>query len=116
MVLRSGYKQGPARPWDIAGAVSGVMLVLMLFVFVIVAGTRPGYSHLQDTISALGARGAPGQWWFTAVNIAGAPLILAFGYAVQRRLAVGFATFLLLILVGIGAVLVGSFPCTGTCR
>jgi Dyp-type peroxidase family len=116
MVLRVGYKQGPARPWDVAAAVSGVALVVLLVVFVAVAGTRPHYSHIRDTISALGAEDAPGRWWFAAVNFAGAALIAVFAYGVQRRLAVGLATVGFLWATGLGALLVGSFPCTEPCR
>lgn len=116
MVLRAGYKTGPARPWDVAAAVAGVLLVAILFAFVVAAGTRPHYSHLHDTISALGAYGAPGRWWFSAVNWAGAALIVVFAHGVQRRLAVGLATTGFLSGVAVGAVLVGAFPCRGQCR
>jgi Dyp-type peroxidase family len=92
-----------------------VVLVLVLVVFVVVAGTRPGYSHIRDTISYLGAEGRSGRWWFAAVNYAGAALIVVFAYGVQRRLTVGLATAGFLWAVALGAVLVGSFPCTGSC-
>jgi hypothetical protein len=52
--------QGPATGWDVAGAASGVAIVVMLVAFVAAAGaTRSGYSQVQDTISRLGASRAP---------------------------------------------------------
>ncbi|HMC39007.1 MAG TPA: DUF998 domain-containing protein [Acidimicrobiales bacterium] len=83
MVLRSGYRKGPARPWDVAAALAGVGLVLILLAFVVAAGSRPGYSQMQDTISRLGAIGASGQGWFTAVNLIDALLIAVFAYGVS---------------------------------
>ncbi len=115
MVLRAGYKRGPPRPWDIAGAAAGVATVLALSVFVVVAGSRAGYSQIHDTISKLGGVGQPDAGWFTAVNIVSAVFIILFAHGVQRRLPVGLATSLLLGGVAIGGVLVGSFRCTGAC-
>jgi Dyp-type peroxidase family len=116
MVLRSGYKQGPATGWDVAGAASGVALVLLLIVFVAAAGaTRDGYSQVQDTISKLGATGTP-EVWFTVVNVANFFLILAFAYAVQRRIPLGVWTFCFLVATGIGALFVGGFRCSDGCH
>jgi Dyp-type peroxidase family len=115
VVLRSGAKQGPARGWDIAGAAAGVATVLVLTVFVIVAGTRDGYSHVNDTISQLGASGTSGANWFVIVNWVGAVLIIVFALGAHRRLAVGLATGAFLGGVALGAVLIGLFRCSGKC-
>jgi Dyp-type peroxidase family len=93
-----------------------VAIVLMLLAFVVVAGSRNGYSHVQDTISQLGATGAPAEVWFTVVNVVTSALIVVFAYGVQRRLGVGVATFFLLLATGLGAMLVGSLRCSGGCR
>ena len=77
--------------------------MLVLLIFVAWAGTRDGYSHIDDTISQLGGRGTPGAWWFTAVNLVGAALIIVFAYGVHRRLAVGLATGAFLGAVALGA-------------
>jgi len=63
VVLRSGAKVGPAGGWDKAGAAAGVGAVAVLLTFVVWAGTREGYSHVDDSISQLGARGTSGRWW-----------------------------------------------------
>ena len=115
MVLRSGAKVGPVGGRDWAAAAAGVMAVVVLVVFVVVAGTRDGYSHVDDTISQLGAHGTPGVWWFFAVNVAGALLIVVFAYGTHRRLPVGLATGAFLGAVAFGALLVGAFPCSGEC-
>jgi Dyp-type peroxidase family len=109
--------QGPARGWDVAGAASGVAIVVMLVAFVAAAGaTRAGYSQVQDTISRLGASGTPEAWWFTVLNVANFFLILVFAYAVQRRIPLGVWTFGFLAATGIGALFVGGFRCSGQCR
>ena len=115
MVLRSGAKVGPAGGWDKAGAAAGVGAVAVLLTFVVWAGTREGYSHVDDSISQLGARGTSGRWWFFAVNVAGALLIVVFAYGTHRRLPVGLATGVFLGAVAFGASLVGIFPCSGEC-
>ena len=115
MVLRAGAKRGPARPLDIAGAGAGVGAVLVLVVFVVVAGNRSGYSHVDDTISKLGASGAPGATWFTAINIVGALLIVLFAFGAHRRLPIGLTTGLLLGGVALGALLIGTVRCSGAC-
>ncbi len=116
MVLRSGAKVGPAGRWDKAGALAGVAAVVVLVAFVVVAaGTRDGYSHVDDSISQLGAHGTSGVWWFFAVNVAGALLIVLFAYGAHRRLPVGLATGAFLGAVAFGALLVGAFPCSGEC-
>jgi Dyp-type peroxidase family len=116
MVLRSGYKQGPAKGWDIAGAASGVALVILLVAFVAAAShTVNSYSQINDTISRLGRGDAPARWWFLAVNIANFFLILAFAWGVQRRLPVGVVTFCFLVATGVGALFVGGFACSGKC-
>jgi Dyp-type peroxidase family len=96
--------------------VAGVAAVLVLTAFVIVAGTRNGYSHVDDTISQLGARGTSGRWWFLAVNLVGAALIIVFAHGAHRRLPVGLATGAFLGAVALGAVLIGAVPCSGECR
>jgi deferrochelatase/peroxidase EfeB len=117
MVLRSGYRQGPLGLTDKGGVVAGFGLVAIHLLFIGIAGWRTaGYSQIDDTISRLGARGAPGEWWFTAVNVIGALLLVAFAIAVQRRLTVGLLTFALLIATAIVAIFVGGFHCSGTCR
>ena len=95
MVLRSGAKQGRARFWDKAGAFAGFTLPVVLVVFTVWFGSRTdGYSHISDTISRLGAAGAPGDWWFRAVNFLGAGTGDAHGRAASLT-AVAIVAFLL---------------------
>jgi Dyp-type peroxidase family len=115
MVLRAGYKDGPARPWDQVGAASGGLAVIVLGVFVLAAPRQGGYSSFHDTISQLGAYGSPGRWWFTAVNILEAVLIALFAYGVQRRVAISLLGVLLLAGIAPGSLAVGLFPCSDPC-
>jgi hypothetical membrane protein len=110
MVLRAGYKDGPARPWDRVGAASGGLAVILLGVFVLAAPRPGGYSSYRDTISQLGAYGSPGRWWFTAVNILEAILIALFAYGVQRRVAINLLGVVLLAGIAPGSLAVGLFP------
>jgi deferrochelatase/peroxidase EfeB len=114
MVLRAGYKVGPARPWDIVAAFCGVFAVAIFAIFVVLAPRPDGYSAYSDTISRLGAFGAPAQWWFTTVNLVEALLIPVFAYGVQRRVPVGLVGVLLLGAVAPGSLVV-SYPCSGVC-
>jgi Dyp-type peroxidase family len=115
MVLRAGYKVGPGRPWDVAGAGAGAAAVVIFALFVGLAPRPAGYSSYSDPISRLGAFGTPGQWWFTAVNLAEAALITVFAYGVQRRVPVGLVGALLLGAVAPGSLVV-SYPCSDPCR
>ena len=111
MVLRAGAIRGPARVWDFLGAVAGLLLPITLFAFVLRAGSRtPDYDQVRDTISELGATGAY-TGWFTALNVASFALVLAFAFAVYRRLPVGLSTAVILGLVGLGSMLIGVVPC-----
>lgn len=95
---------------------AGLVGVLCLWIAIFVAGAlTPGYSHLGDAISALGMQGAPAGWildWL-GLPLAGLGFITT-GWLVFRDLPRGAAVWMsavLLVLVGIGALLVGLSPC-----
>jgi Dyp-type peroxidase family len=117
MVLRTGATEGPARGVDIVASAAGVAAVIVLVVFVVIAGANTAaYSHVDDAISKLGADGQPYAPWFTVVNVVGAGMIILFAIGVQRRLPVGLLTVVLLMLVAVGAVLIGAFRCSRECK
>jgi Dyp-type peroxidase family len=112
MVVRAGAIRGPLRKTDWAGIVAGCLLPVVLFVFTVWAGAKtPGYSHVRDTISELGTRGAH-LGWFRAVSFVDAGLVLLFVFVAHRRLPVGPSVVSALLLLVSPTALVGVFPCT----
>lgn len=96
-------------------AVSGILgPILFTIVWVVLGSIQPGYDHLTQTISELGAVGAPNAIIMNAIGIVPAGLlIVAFalglhrGISGEKRSKIGPA---LLALVGVGVVALGIFP------
>jgi hypothetical membrane protein len=93
--------------------------VLFTTVVVLCAALRPGYSHLSQFMSELGATGTPNA---ALMNVAGfiptGLLIAAFGVALTRSLGSGVRSLLagaLVTLFGVGVFLAGIFSCDAGC-
>lgn len=94
-------------------ALCGVGAPLAMAAFVTVAGLMaPGYSHISETISQLGAAGRPHPQVMNSGFIIYGLLINGFAYGLYRRLGRGSgakAVWLLLALHGLGVLLSGVF-------
>ena len=93
----------------------------LFWVTLLVAGwMTPGYSHLQDMVSELGAMGAPHPWlnaWFGILPFAGA--VIASGLLIARRFGPGglaWASAGASVLAGIGFLLVALTRCDEGCE
>jgi hypothetical membrane protein len=71
------------------GLLSGPLFLAALFVF---GNLNPGYSHLHNAVSRLGAFGAPLFWLFDLVGLFVPGLLIA-GVALQLRRAESFRGF-----------------------
>jgi hypothetical protein len=80
----------------------------------LLATRYPGYSHLRDTISALGAPGSPVQRYQSAALILVGSLLLVFAIGQGLSFQVirwSHILFLLgIVLFGFGSILAGVFP------
>lgn len=99
-----------------SGASFGVMVVLVG----IAGALTPGYSHVSQFISELGATGAPYEW---SVRLAGflpaGLLLLAFCFLARRALPRSHGVTLGLIglaLYAAGYLVASAFPCDLGCR
>ncbi|WP_423395247.1 DUF998 domain-containing protein [Burkholderia sp. LMG 21824] len=107
--------------WTRFGYVSGMLAPLWLAMGVtLVAHFYPGYSHIRQAMSELGAVGAPTHQWSPFIN--NFPLafwFVAFGCAVwqtfpESRLARTSAV--LLVVHGLANVVTGTWSCDVGCR
>ncbi|MGE8359365.1 DUF998 domain-containing protein [Pseudomonas sp.] len=99
---------------------SGMVIPLWLFVGVMLTALAyPGYSHLDQAMSQLGAQGAPTQGFSAWVNnLPLAVLFVLFALGVARRFrASRLALFSagLILLHGLGSLGTGYFPCDQGC-
>ena len=103
------------------GAITAMTYFMVMAVLVLVAGAfTPGYSHVSQFISELGARGAPHEW---AVRFAGflpaGLLLLAFcGFAfaaLPRSISAALGLFGLAFYAA-GYLVAVVFPCDLGCR
>jgi hypothetical protein len=109
--------QSAARLSALAALACFVVMALM----VVVAGAfTPGYSHLSQFISELGARGSPHEW---VVRLAGflpsGLLLLAFcrfAYAALPRSAGTTLGLIGLALYAAGYLVAAAYPCDLGCR
>lgn len=113
-----------APPSPVFGRLAGLCAVATLGVVgltVVLGGaTFPGYSHVSQFVSELGARGAPHEW---AVRLLGflpaGALLLAFCYFARVALPRARATALGLVGLAIfaaGYLVAAAFPCDFGCR
>lgn len=100
---------------------SGVLIPFWLFLGVLVAGSlNPGYSHIDQAMSELGAVGSPTHIISPAINnFPLALLFIMFGVSVARvlrhsKLAVTSGFFI--ILHGMGSAAAGYFSCDAGCN
>jgi hypothetical membrane protein len=85
----------------------------MIVSIIVVAGLlTPGYSHLSDTISQLGAQGRLHPGLMNTGFIIYGVLIIGFSYALYRQLGYSTAArvaWLMLTMYGVGIILAGIF-------
>ncbi|PVZ39877.1 DUF998 domain-containing protein [Pseudomonas sp. CC120222-01a] len=83
------------------------------------AQAYPGYDHLQQAMSQLGAQGSPTQHWSPLVN--NFPLALLFGLFAWglarhwRASKLALLSAALILLHGLGSLGTGLFPCDQGC-
>lgn len=107
--------------WTRFGYLSGMLAPLWLAMGVtLVACFYPGYSHVRQAMSELGAVGAPTHAWSPLVN--NFPLafwFVAFGCAVWRTFAqsrLARASAVLLMIHGLANVATGTWTCDVGCQ
>ncbi|MGM9483411.1 DUF998 domain-containing protein [Roseateles sp. NT4] len=106
------------RVWLVVTALlSGVAILLMT---VVLGALTPGYSHLSQFISELGASGAPYEWWARRLGFLPAGLSLL-AFCVLAFKAMPRSTGATLGLIGLavyaaGYVAASQFPCDPGCR
>jgi hypothetical membrane protein len=103
-----------------AAITSLVALGIVVLMTVLAGAATPGYSHLSQFISELGARGAPTEW---VVRLAGflpaGVLLLAFCGLAYRALPLSRSTSLALgglAVYAAGYLVAAAFPCDLGCR
>ncbi|MFV3289723.1 DUF998 domain-containing protein [Pseudomonas sp. NY11955] len=99
---------------------SGLLIPLWLLAGVwLTAHAYPGYDHLQQAMSQLGAAGSPTQHWSPWVNnFPLAVLFALFAWGLARRWRGSKLALLsagLVLLHGIGSLGTGWFPCDQGC-
>jgi Protein of unknown function (DUF998) len=95
---------------DLCLAAAGVASPIVLAtVAMLVSGQRPEYSHLRNTISELGAVGAPGAPWMNVCGILPAGiLVMASALAVYRILGAGSLSTIAALILGLGGACLGA--------
>lgn len=103
-------------------AVWSALLCYAVYLVTIVGGgaAYPGYSHIAQYISELGATGAPHARLVSLGGFGGAGVLMGV-YAVTAFLALprsvaSAAGFALILLFAVGFVLTGVYPCDAGCR
>lgn len=96
-----------------------VSLVLLVGGTIIAGAVTPGYDHLRQYMSELGATGAPtGPWVSYGVFLPSSALMVVFWLYCARRLAPGPVAaigFVFLAMNGLGLAGGGAFPCEVGC-
>ena len=99
---------------------SGIAAPIILMFAVLISGfLHPGYSHVSQAISELGARGVPFKDILNYAGLVPAGLFtISFSIAMFRQFAGKPALFIgccLVTITGIGRFLAGIFPCDPGC-
>jgi len=115
-----------AQPWfsrqaaKLSALTSMVYLIVMVIMLVVAGALTPGYSHVSQFISELGARGSPQEW---GVRLAGflplGILLLAFCWFAYAALPRSSGTTLGLVglaLYAVGYLVAAAYPCDLGCR
>jgi hypothetical protein len=102
-------------------ALTSMACLLVMTTMVVVAGAlTPGYSHVSQFISELGARGAPYEWPVRVLGFLPAGvLLLAFCWLANRSLprsTLATLALLGLALYAAGYLVAAAFPCDPGCR
>jgi len=99
---------------------SGLLIPVWLLVGVwFTAQAYPGYNHLQQAMSQLGATGSPTQSWSPLVNNFPLAILFAlFAWGLARRWhgsKLALLSAALVLLHGLGSLGTGWFPCDQGC-
>jgi len=108
---------------DTAGSrgllLAGILAPVVLTAAIVVAGQfEPGYSHVSQYVSELGAVGASHQKAFSYGGLLFSGLLtalFALGMLLQAPRASFIASSLLVALAGLGRLVAGIFPCDAGC-
>jgi hypothetical membrane protein len=108
------------KPLDRLLLATGLVIPLWLLAGVwLTAQAYPGYDHLQQAMSQLGAEGAPTQLWSPRVNnFPLAVLFALFAWGLARRWegsTLARVSAVLVLLHGLGSLGTGWFPCDQGC-
>ncbi|WP_426808486.1 DUF998 domain-containing protein [Pseudomonas sp. WOUb67] len=108
------------KPLDRLLLASGLLIPLWLLAGVwLTAQAYPGYDHLQQAMSQLGAVGAPTHGWSPLVNnFPLAALFALFAWGLARRWRgskLAMLSAALVLLHGVGSLGTGWFPCDQGC-
>lgn len=108
------------KPLDRALLTCGLLIPLWLLIGVwLTARAYPGYDHLQQAMSQLGAQGSPTQHWSPLANNFPLALLFAlFAWGLARRWRASKLALLsaaLVLLHGLGSLGTGLFPCDQGC-
>ncbi|MBV4541947.1 DUF998 domain-containing protein [Pseudomonas vlassakiae] len=108
------------KPLDRALLACGLLIPFWLLIGVwLTAHAYPGYDHLQQAMSQLGAQGSPTQHWSPLVNNFPLALLFAlFAWGLARRWRASKLALLsaaLVLLHGLGSLGTGLFPCDQGC-
>lgn len=108
------------KPLDRCLLTCGLLIPFWLLLGVwLTARAYPGYDHLQQAMSQLGAVGAPTQHWSPLLNNFPLALLFAlFAWGLARRWKgsrLAFASAALVLLHGVGSLGTGWFPCDQGC-
>ncbi|HTF95348.1 MAG TPA: DUF998 domain-containing protein [Cellvibrio sp.] len=99
---------------------SGIIIPVWLFIGVAIAGTmNPGYSHIEQAMSELGARGSATHFLSPVINnFPLGILFITFGLHLisvfKSRLAI--ASGVMVVIHGIGSISAGYFSCDISCQ
>ena len=98
------------------GLLAPIIRLSLIFVLGLI---QPGYSHIEDYISELGATGAPYAWLMNSLGTITVGILLSgFSIAFWRVMRPGVLVTigsLLLAVAGLAFVGVGLFPCDAGC-
>jgi len=115
-----------AQPWlsqraAKLSAVTALACFVVMALTVVVAGAlTPGYSHVSQYISELGARGAPQEWGVRLAGFLPAGILLlafcSFAYAALPRSSGTTLALVGLALYAAGYLVAAAYPCDLGCR
>jgi hypothetical protein len=115
-----------AQPWpsQAAAKLSAITalacLVVMALTVVVAGALTPGYSHVSQYISELGARGSPHEWGVRLAGFLPSGILLlafcSFAYAALPRSAGTTLALVGLALYAAGYLVAAAYPCDLGCR